>query len=250
MIETPRTLISTPIHDFVHPEFKRSLGRTLQISRRIKYDELVGISHVEFARATLVGRFLLSDYEVMLCIDGDMSWQTKDIEAVLEPIAAGKAHVVAGLYMTKNEPITPTFEFLSHDVDKETGYVGPTLEINGHGYFRIAVAGAGFFAMTRHAIEEASKLVESYCPIGRMSVTGKLDERHPLLFRSRIHYRAHQPNIPRSFGEDYGACLTLQQAGFMVWAAREALPVHHSARGIDARNLDINQFARDQAAHG
>ncbi len=226
-----KTLILTPVYGELHPKFKTSLIKTTREIPSIAYDDLRGCSHVERARALLLGRFLfLSKADTLLCIDGDISFSVEDVRAVLDPIERGELDVVCGVYPQKTPKQKPNCDFFASEIDEARGFIGET---RGN-YLRLKSAGAGFIAFSRRSLEKACLLVTERFTAEKNEI--------PLLFRSGVDEQKAW------FSEDTGACLTLARAGFHTWAARDAKLTHWQGdTAYGGRAIDFDRFAKLRA---
>lgn len=238
--------IATPSFTDVHPAFALSLAETYRVFPNVTWLHLPGCADIVLARNQLLHMFRHGSDDVILYIDADISWKIGDLEQITS--ALGGAHVAAGMYQMK-VPGPAQFvgdqfvgDLLPSDCNEQTGYVGPGLDHRS--YYRVASVGFGFFAMDRHAVEEAVKHCPSYCPVHGQNLTNQLSERAALLFRNEISETEFQPGVPRYRGEDVSACLTLRKAGFDIWCARETTLAHHAGRHAYNRQLDVDALAK------
>lgn len=236
--------IATPCFGDVHPEFAHSLAATYRSYPDVTWKDLRGCADIVLARNDLLHRFRNGKDDLVVYIDADISWTLEDLALLLEPIKAGKAHVVAGVYQMKVPgPAQFVVDLLEEDCFESTGYTGPSM-IELGGYYRASSTGFGFFAMTRHAVEKAAERCGSYCPVFGRSLTNSLDERQAFLFRGEIFFRGVQPDILRYRGEDTSACATIREAGFDIWCPRKSSLVHHAGQHAYGGRVDVDALAK------
>ena len=225
--------IASPVYGaLTHTGFARSLAETYRTRGDVTWLAITNCADVNLARNTLLAEFRHAKvFDVLVWIDADEAWTPEDFEAVTAPIEAGKAHVVSGLVPRKQiGPLNYAIDFFPDDLDPELGYIGPKYECKPYRsaastrsfeYARLRKCGCGFLALTREALEVASKLAPAYQPWATMAVTGAPDEEHAWMFGSGIVDHRYQ-------SEDYQGCNYLRQAGYETWVSLDARIMHFS----------------------
>ena len=233
-----KTVILTPLGSQTHHNFTHSLQATERaFPGQIDWVDTAGVSDVAAGRNRLLDEFLrMTMAGACVWIDSDESWTPADLSAVLTPIVCGDAEVVAAPYAVKKQGV-PWYNFALHleDCDIEKGYIGPRKTIGGRDYVRVRYAGTGFLAMSRAAAMRAAAIVPRYqLPMTDRVIAG--------LFEPMIE------NCHR-YGEDYGACRTMGQAGLEILLALKTKIIHYDGlQRFDTEALDLDVLARGQAA--
>lgn len=207
---------------------------------------VTNLADISLARVTLQAMFeRLTDADVIVWIDADISFTPEDILSITAPIFQETAHVCAGLYRRKHLDTIFCCEFFPADIGPD-GYVGPKTRHLGGNYGHVKNAGNGFLAVSREALRVAAKLSPAVKPWSTTAITRDGDERHAWTFASGV---SSVDGVDRYVPEDYRACETLRAAGYDILFSFDAVPIHHSGPFAFQGNgeLDIHAFAREQA---
>lgn len=159
---------------------------------QFRVNVVVGNSLVSCARDQVVQDFLDSDYETLVFVDSDVSWE----KSALTFLATRKEDVVAAAYPYKGNPGFPVT------------WASNEIIANESGLFEAATVPGGFLAIKRRVFH---KLREAY--------PGREYERFGRKYYGYFH-------CPPGNGEDSTFCKEWRDTGGKVWIWTEALLSH------------------------
>lgn len=104
----PGTFLAIPTYRDIAPPFVSSLHRSMcELPHRLDMEVLSENTHVDDGRNRLVRDFLETDCVQLVFLDADVSWQPKDLKALVEH----DADIVAGVYPRRGDdepfPVKP-----------------------------------------------------------------------------------------------------------------------------------------------
>ncbi len=154
--------------------------------------------------------FLATDCTHMLCVDSDLAWPPKAIEAMLEY----DLDFVGGCYPARGEKI-----FLFRPVYQENG----SIETNGKNLLKMNYIPAGFMLIKRCVIEKLHEVFshEYFKP----KVKDQEKEDGYCIFNTELR-------DGEFWGEDFVFCRKVREAGFEIWVDPYIEFDHSGTRGM------------------
>lgn len=203
----PKLFIATPCYGSqLHAAYVSSLLETRNSLAAHSIEHVAQFepndSLVPRARCVLVARFLETDCDRMLFIDGDLGWKGDDVIRLLCALESEDIEVACGIYPRKTRELSFPVNF-AIDADNCLTWHDET------GYVEIKDAPTGFLMFKRSVIE---KMISAY-PERQCQFHDQPNGQEYALFDCFI-----DPDTRHYLSEDFGFSRLWQRIGGRIWA--------------------------------
>lgn len=201
-----KIFLGSPCYDTMEPEFVGSLIASID-ALRARGHEVLDWGYVKgtlphFARNTLVAEAMTEEADVMVQLDTDHQWRSRDLVAAIECVGSGRADVVGYAHVGRSNETLGGDPFVSPKLFDESSL--RAIEHEGVVYVEVQAVGSGVLVVSRRCLEKLSEKA----PRNRR---GGL----PMLFR-----------MQDDLGEDIYFCDRWREMGGKIYCHRDAIVAH------------------------
>lgn len=200
-----RIFLGSPCYDTMEPEFVGSLIASMDMLRERGHEVLdwgfVKGTLPHFSRNSLVAEAMSEEADVMVQLDTDHQWKSRNLVEAVEFVGSGRADVVGYAHVTRSNQTLGGDPFVSPKMLRE-----PELRAIRHAgvvYIEVQSVGAGIFVASHRCLEQLSETAT------------RSRQGLPMLFK-----------MSDDTGEDFYFCEQWRKVGGKVYCHRDAIVAH------------------------
>jgi hypothetical protein len=200
-----KIFLGSPCYDEMEPEFVGSLIASIDMLRDRGY-EVCDWGYVKstlphFSRNSLAAEAMNEEADIMVQIDVDHQWRSRDLVAAVECIGAGHADVIGYAHVTRSNQTLGGDPFVSPVLIDNKGL--RAIQYGGVVYVEVLSVGAGILVVSRRCLEQLSETAT------------RTRQGMSMLFK-----------MSDDTGEDFYFCEQWRKMGGKVYCHRDAIVAH------------------------